>query len=103
MILNSEIFIRRKKEYKKNLIYNISHKNFMSSIPLRFRFDEIDRFIKIYDGLKYLELFGSRFYDRIKYFISKKSGITDSIKYNFAKIRIDSYNSLPIEKILTFS
>ena len=75
----------------------------MSSIPLRFRFDEIDRFIKIYDGLKYLVLFGSRFYDRIKYFISTKSGITDSINYNFAKIRIDSYNSLPIEKILTFS
>ena len=32
----------------------------------------------------------------------KKSGITDTINYNFAKSRIDSYNSLPIEKILTF-
>ena len=31
-----------------------------------------------------------------------KSGITDSINHNFGKIRIDSYNSLPIEKILTF-
>ena len=28
--------------------------------------------------------------------------ITDSINQNFARIRIDSYNSLPIEKILTF-
>ena len=28
--------------------------------------------------------------------------ITDSIYHNFAKIRIDSYNSFPIEKILTF-
>ena len=33
---------------------------------------------------------------------SEKTAITDSINYNFAKIRIDSYNSLPIEKILTF-
>ena len=35
-------------------------------------------------------------------FVSEKSGITDSINYNFAKIRIDSYISLPIKKILTF-
>ena len=27
----------------------------------------------------------------------KKSGTVDSINHNFAKIRIDSYNSLPIE------
>ena len=33
---------------------------------------------------------------------SEKSGITDSINYNLARIKIDSYNSLPIEKILTF-
>ena len=34
--------------------------------------------------------------------MKKKSGITDSINHNFGKITIDSYNSLPIEKILTF-
>ena len=33
-----------------------------------------------------------------KYFISKKSGITNSINHNFGKIRIDSYNSLPLKK-----
>ena len=32
---------------------------------------------------------------------SKKLGITD-INYNFSRIRIYSYNSLPIEKMLTF-
>ena len=32
----------------------------------------------------------------------KESGITNSINHNFEKIRIDSYNSLPINKILTF-
>ena len=41
--------------------------------------------------------------NRIKYLISKIvviiiSGITDSINYNLAKIRIDSCNSLLIEK-----
>ena len=34
--------------------------------------------------------------------MSGKNGITDSINHSFAEIRIDSYNSLPIEKILTF-
>ena len=34
--------------------------------------------------------------------MKKKSGITDSINHNFGKTIIDSYNSLSIEKILTF-
>ena len=37
----------------------------------------------------------------IKYLISE-NGVTDSIYLNFGRIRIDSYNSLPIEEILTF-
>ena len=36
--------------------------------------------------------------DRIRYLISEKSCITDSINHSFARIRIDSYNSLPIKK-----
>ena len=40
--------------------------------------------------------------DNIKYHKSEESGITDSINHNFGEIKIDSYNSLPIEKILTF-
>ena len=39
---------------------------------------------------------------RYRYLKSEKSGITYSISHNFAKIRIDSCNSLPIEKTLTF-
>ena len=59
------------------------------------------------DGkIKHLILFDYRLFnkicDKIKYLISKKSGITNSINHNFGKIRIDSYNSLPIKKILTF-
>ena len=39
--------------------------------------------------------------NKINYLLSEKGGITDSINHNFGKSRIDSYDSLPIEKILT--
>ena len=88
------------------MIYDISYKPFMSSTPLRVRFDKIDGYIKIHDRIRYLVLFGHGWYDeicdRIKYLISKKSGIADSTNHNFARIRIDLHTSLPIEKILTF-
>ena len=54
--------------------------------------------------IRYLVLFDDwcdKICDRIKYLISEKSGIENSINHNFAIIRIDSYNSLRIEKILT--
>ena len=38
--------------------YEISYKTFMGAKPLRIRFDEIDGFIKIYDGIRYLVLLG---------------------------------------------
>ena len=73
---------------------------------MRIRFDKIDRFIKIYDGIRYLVLLVHSWYDEIcdsiKYLISEKSGIADSINRNFARIRIDSYNFLPTEKIFIF-
>ena len=34
--------------------------------------------------------------------ISEKSGITDSINHNFVRTKIDSFDSLATEKILTF-
>ena len=95
-----------KTKYRNNLIYGISYKAFMGSITLHITFDKIDGFIKIYDGIKYLVLFCHSWYDeicdRIEYLISEKSGVTDSFNHNFATIRNDSHNSLPIEKILTF-
>ena len=41
-------------------------------------------------------------FDRIYHLTIDKSATTDSINHNFARIRIDSYISLPIEKALTF-
>ena len=94
------------KTFENILIYDILYKIFICAKPLHIRFDEIDGFIKINDGIRYLVLFGPGWYDaiynRIRYLISEKSGITDSINHNFARIRIDSYNSLPIEKTITF-
>ena len=37
------------KAFKNILIYEISYKTFMSSIPVRIRSDDIDGFIKTYD------------------------------------------------------
>ena len=70
---------------------------------MRITFDQIDRFIKIYDGIRYLVLFDyawfDKIYGRIKYLVS---AITDSINHNCGRVRIDSSNSVLIEKILTF-
>ena len=69
-------------------------------------FNEIDRFIKFYDGTRYLVLFGSEKYDsiynRIRCLIGVKSGITYILSQNYAKI-VDSHNSLPLEKKTNFS
>ena len=71
---------------------------------MRIRFDKVGEFNKIYDGTRYLVLFGTEqynaIYNKIRYLTSEKSGITNSITHNFAKIRIDSYNSLSLS--LTF-
>ena len=95
-----------KNKYENILIYDISYKTFMGAKPFRIRFDDINGFITIYEEIRYLISYDYKkynaIYDKIKYLISEKCGITDSINHNFARIRIDSYNSLPIDKTLTF-
>ena len=67
------------KSYENILVYNISYKRLIK--PLRITFNKIDGFIKVYDGTKYLVLFGNEkyyyIYNRIRYLISLKSDITD--------------------------
>ena len=62
------------------MIYNISYKTLIDPKPLHIRFDKVDGFIWIYDGTIQLTLFGSEKYDtiynRIRYVVSLKSGIT---------------------------
>ena len=99
---------RSYKTYENILTYGISYKNLMGEKPLHISFDKVDVFIKIYDGTRYLVLISSGWYDeiynRIRFLISERVILhTDSINHNFARIRIDSYNSLLIEKIPFFS
>ena len=90
------------KSHKTHMIYDISYKTLISPKPLRIRFDKIDGFIRIYDGTRHLLLFGSEkynaIYNRIRYLISLKSSITHVFSHCYAKIKVDSYDSLPIEK-----
>ena len=68
--------------------------------PLRIRFDKIDGFIRV------LILFVSEKYNficnRIRYLKGVQSGIIYFISQNYAKIKVDSYGSLPQEKTMTF-
>ena len=69
-----------KKSNRNILIYDISYKILIGAKPLRIRFDKVGRFIRVVDGSRYLMLFDPERYDaiynRIRYLVSQKSGIT---------------------------
>ena len=93
------------KSYENISVYNISYKSLIDYKHLGIRFDKIDGFIRVYDGNRYLVLFRSEkynsIYGRIRYLISVKNGITYIISHNYATIKVDSYDSLPLEKTTT--
>ena len=104
--INFSNILLDKKLYENISVYGITYRTSTGPKTLRIRFDKIDEFIIIIDGkIKHLSLFDYGLFnnicDKVKYLMTKKSGITNSIYQNFGKIRIDSYNSL-IKKILTF-
>ena len=86
------------ESYKIILVYDILYKTLIGGKPLRSRFDKIDTFIRVYNENRYLILFGDEKYDfiynRIRYLIGVKSGITDVFSHNYAKIKSDSFASL---------
>ena len=87
--------------YENISVYDILYKTSTCLKPLCTKFDKIDGFIIVLGGkVKHLIIFDyglfNKICDKIKYLISKKSGIANSINHNFGKITIDSYNSLPI-------
>ena len=55
---------------------------------MRGRFDKLNWFIEVYDGTRYLVLFDSE--------------KCDAISHNYTRIKVDSYDPLPLEKTLTF-
>ena len=85
---------------------DISYKTFkIGSKALQTIFDNIDGIVRIYDQTRCLTLFGTTkyyaIYSRISYLISLKSSITRIFSHYFTKIKVGSYNYLPIEKTLT--
>ena len=94
-------------KYENISVYDISYKTSMGPEPLRIRCDKIDGFIMVLESkIKHLVLFYYGLFDKIcnkiKYLISKKRGITNSINHNFGR-NLNSYNSLPIQKKIDFS
>ena len=83
----------------------MSYKTLIGVKALHIRFDKVDVF-RVYDETRYLVFSGPEKYDaiynRIRYLISQKRGITYVISYNCAEIKIDSYDSLRIKKASTF-
>ena len=87
------------------MIHDISYKTLIGLKPLRITFDKTDEFIRICDGTRCLVLFGPEkyhaIYNRIRHLTSLKSSITYIFSRYYTKIKVDSYDSLTIEKRLT--
>ena len=68
-------------------------------------FDKVDWYIKKYDETKYLvsfyfnEKYKTIFY-RIRYFIALVSNVSDVYSHKYTKIKVNSDNGLPLDKIL---
>ena len=64
------------KSHESILVYNVSYKSFIDSKPSSIRFNKIYGFIRVYDGTRYVVLFGGTIW---------------------------RYDSLPLEKTMTFN
>ena len=83
------------KSYKNILVQNVSYKSLIDYKSLHIRFDKTDGFIRVYDGARYLILFKNEKYDSIQWHYIYNF-------YNYATIKVDSFDSLPVEKTMTF-
>ena len=54
--INVDNIFLDENSYENIVVYNILYKTFMDAKPLRIRFDKVDEIIKIYNGIRYLEL-----------------------------------------------
>ena len=59
--------LKDEKPRQNVLIYDISYKTLIDPKLLRIRFEKLDGIIRIYDGTRYLTLFGSEKYDPKKW------------------------------------
>ena len=95
---DSDNILINEKSYKNILSYDVLYKTLIGSKPLQIRFNKIDVFIRIYDGTRYLVLFGPENYGagynrsslNIVNLISQESGVTYVFSYYYVKIKLDS-------------
>ena len=95
------------KHHTKIFVFmTIPTKLWLVQKPLHIMFDKVDWLIRVYDGAKYLVLFGPEnydaIYDKISYLISLKSDITYIFSHNYVKIKIDWDDDLALEETLSF-
>ena len=86
------------------MVCDISWKRLIGAKLLRIRNDKVDGFIRVYDGTIFSVLFGGEKYDFISnsftYPKKKKNGIAYVISHNYAIIKVDSYELLPLQESL---
>ena len=103
---DSDKVLLDEEQYGNILVYNFLHKTLIGAKPLRIRFDKIYGFIRVYDGTRYTVLFGPEkhndIFNRIRYLIGVKSDIMYAFSHNYARFKVDWYDSLPVEKKFTF-
>ena len=67
------------KSYKKVLVFDILYKTLFGSKPIHIRSDEVDVFIRVYDGIRYLVLIIPEKHDaicnRLNILLAKKVAI----------------------------
>ena len=72
------------------IFWFMTYKSLTDTKPICIMFDKVERFIWDLDGTNYLVLFGLKkydaIYDRIRYLMGLKSGITFFFSYNYPKI-----------------
>ena len=87
------------------MFYNISYKTLTEKL-IDIRFDKVNGFIRVYDSARYLTLFKlgkyCAIFNRIRYLIRVKSGITYVIYHNYERSKVGSCDSWTLEKTLTF-
>ena len=90
---NLDSILIDEKSHQNILVYNISYKTLIDAKPLGIRFDKKDGFIRVYDGTRYLVLFGDEkynfVYSRIRNLIGVKSSIKYVISHYYLKIKVD--------------
>ena len=88
--------------YENIVVYKISYKNLIGAKPLCIRFDKIDGLIRGNNESRHLVFFvGEKYgfiYNRIRCLIRVKCGIIYVISHHYIKIKVDSYDSLSLEK-----